>query len=379
MRDDFLLPTKVQLAERVSHRCSFPGCDQTTVGPSEESLTAVSRTGMACHISAAAPGKGARRYDSQMSSEKRSSIENGIWLCYTHGKMVDTDEVRFTVEMLERWREIAVLRAKWHQEHGLDTPLPSGYLTSRFKLAGELIEFTMIGGENEIIGQALHDCCVDELWSVDVSHAIRDMTVELARNAFMHGSATQCSLQIFNDRVEFISNGDDFDIYGLLDHPNARGGSFSLSSIYNNYYDLVILTQTRVGNLNKITFGRNINRASFSIAKPCLLDIGYYYRKEGGRLEIIEMLESEDLVECRSVYLALPEYVSPSDIYSLNRILVDEVAGRREKLDGKQLVFVVCLVSPPVRDLIAKLFPNCRVIETTRSDPKRSPWETEEL
>lgn len=60
--------------------------------------------GIAAHITAAAPGIGARRYDPSLTSNERSSIENGIWLCRSCDGMVDRDAVRFSVEMLKRIR-----------------------------------------------------------------------------------------------------------------------------------------------------------------------------------------------------------------------------------------------------------------------------------
>jgi hypothetical protein len=110
--DDFSQSTKRTLAERAGHRCSFPSCPQTTIGPSEESEESTSSVGMACHIAAASGGPGAKRFIAAMTSEERSSISNGIWMCYTHGKLIDTDETRYTIEMLRCWKQIAERRAR---------------------------------------------------------------------------------------------------------------------------------------------------------------------------------------------------------------------------------------------------------------------------
>ena len=59
-------------------------------------------TGVAAHICAAAPGPGARRYDPNMSSEERSHINNGIWLCVSCSVLIDRDEKRFTVDKLHQ-------------------------------------------------------------------------------------------------------------------------------------------------------------------------------------------------------------------------------------------------------------------------------------
>lgn len=58
--------------------------------------------GVAAHITAAAPGQGARRYDPTMSPEQRSEIDNGVWLCGSCSILVDRDEERFTVQELHR-------------------------------------------------------------------------------------------------------------------------------------------------------------------------------------------------------------------------------------------------------------------------------------
>jgi hypothetical protein len=58
--------------------------------------------GIASHITAAAPGPGARRYDPSLSPEERSGFDNGIWLCRGCDGIVDRDEVRFPVDTLHR-------------------------------------------------------------------------------------------------------------------------------------------------------------------------------------------------------------------------------------------------------------------------------------
>lgn len=112
VRDNFTAATKRKLAERAGFICSFPGCGQSTIGPSDESLEATANIGEACHIAAAASGPGARRYDDGMTSEQRRSIENGIWMCRTHAKLIDSDENSFTPDLLHNWKVLAEQNAK---------------------------------------------------------------------------------------------------------------------------------------------------------------------------------------------------------------------------------------------------------------------------
>lgn len=53
-RDDFNKRTRNDLALRASYLCSL--CKCSTVGPSDEGKNAVTMTGVAAHICAAAPG-----------------------------------------------------------------------------------------------------------------------------------------------------------------------------------------------------------------------------------------------------------------------------------------------------------------------------------
>jgi hypothetical protein len=100
MRDEFSKPTRTALALRAGYRCSFPGCKQLTVGPSDESQIAVAVVGQAAHISAAASGPGARRFDASMTHEQRSDISNAIWLCNNHAALIDRDDTTYTVASL---------------------------------------------------------------------------------------------------------------------------------------------------------------------------------------------------------------------------------------------------------------------------------------
>lgn len=99
-RDEFPKSVRTALALRANYRCSF--CGRATSGPSDESPAAVASIGVAAHIHAASPG--GKRYRLSMSSEERSSIENGIWLCATHGTLIDQDSEKFTATLIREMR-----------------------------------------------------------------------------------------------------------------------------------------------------------------------------------------------------------------------------------------------------------------------------------
>lgn len=108
-RDDFTKDTIRKAAGRVGYRCSFPNCPNATIGASMESPNKTSVTGVAAHICAAA--EGGPRYDQNMSVDERRSVENCIWLCQTHSKLIDTDVETYTVEKLHQWKADAELAA----------------------------------------------------------------------------------------------------------------------------------------------------------------------------------------------------------------------------------------------------------------------------
>ncbi len=104
MRDDFPRRTIETLAKRVGNRCSNPDCGQTTSGPHTEDAKAVN-IGVAAHITAASIG--GPRYDPSLTPKERQSIKNGIWLCQTCAKLVDSDESRYLVTLLRDWKKRA--------------------------------------------------------------------------------------------------------------------------------------------------------------------------------------------------------------------------------------------------------------------------------
>ncbi len=140
-RDEFAAKTKRDLAARAGHRCSFPECDHSTSGPGAESPHSTVNIGEACHIRAAASGPGARRYDSSMTSAERRSIDNGIWMCRTHAKLIDSDEATYTVEQLQQWKRQAETRAEHRMRRGSAFALLAGrrHLGIKIGILGALL------------------------------------------------------------------------------------------------------------------------------------------------------------------------------------------------------------------------------------------------
>ncbi len=102
-RDEFKIDVRRRAAQRVNYLCSCPSCRCLTISASKEGDDKYSSIGEAAHICAAAPG--GKRYDPTISEEQRKSIDNCIWLCKNHARLIDTDETKYTVELLKSWKK----------------------------------------------------------------------------------------------------------------------------------------------------------------------------------------------------------------------------------------------------------------------------------
>ena len=104
MRDDFPSKAKDSLGRRVGFLCSNPICGMSTVGPHSEPSSATN-LGVAAHITAASPN--GPRYDASLSEEARRAVDNGIWLCQSCAKLIDSDISRYSVDLLHQWKKHA--------------------------------------------------------------------------------------------------------------------------------------------------------------------------------------------------------------------------------------------------------------------------------
>jgi hypothetical protein len=103
-RQDFAIRIKDTLARRAGMRCSNPACCKLTSGPQSDPNKAIN-IGVAAHITAASMN--GPRYAISLSKRDRSSIANSIWLCQNCAKLIDNDELRYTVELIRNWKEQA--------------------------------------------------------------------------------------------------------------------------------------------------------------------------------------------------------------------------------------------------------------------------------
>lgn len=144
-RDEFSAKTKELAAKRVGYLCSHPDCRRNTVGASDEGNDRVCNVGVAAHICAAA--RGGKRYDPNMTSKQRSGIENCIWLCQTHAHLIDTDDNKYTVQLLREWKATAESYSKKLMESAVQPHGLGEKLTLQWRKNFMLDEWEMITGD----------------------------------------------------------------------------------------------------------------------------------------------------------------------------------------------------------------------------------------
>jgi len=344
--DDFTLETKRVLAKRVGYYCSFLGCESLTTGPSDESDNATSDTGMACHIAAASSGGSARRYNTNMTSATRKSAANGIWCCYTHGKLIDTDETRFSIKMLEDWKQIAETTARIMVEKGCSYQEARKHLAFR-DLIAETINVGSLDNDSQIIGELVKDCGVELSWGKDNAHVLRDLLIELTRNALSHGKATEVRLTVEDENITIYDNGAKFN--PKLGLSNGTGGTWAAAAMRKLEVDKIVW-------VHFYEFGQNVSRityigknANFGNITPCSLEVNRneIYR---GKFKI-KINET-----CDDIYIVIPLYLVYSDIAVLHMAMEDFDSK------GKTITLICRYVSSGVVEQAKRLLPHIQII-----------------
>lgn len=105
-KNDFSDKIKNKLFRNCGGICSNPNCRCFTSFSSDSEVGSTTLVGEACHIISCSKDGGKRRYP-EVSDEERQSYYNGIWLCVKCHKIIDSDEITYTVELLHKWKDDA--------------------------------------------------------------------------------------------------------------------------------------------------------------------------------------------------------------------------------------------------------------------------------
>ena len=156
MRAKFSKKTKRLVAERAGYTCSFPGCNQLTVGPAHDASKS-DTTGIAAHIYSAALSGGGPRGTGNLSEQELKSVQNAIWLCAHHANLIDKRLGRdYSADTLHCYKLLHETRIA-HELSGIHTPFgwvnkfsthSSPIFRSSFEI--ELAKLNLIVGGNSV-------------------------------------------------------------------------------------------------------------------------------------------------------------------------------------------------------------------------------------
>ena len=337
-RDEFSEPVRRELRERVAGLCSAPSCRKPTLGPSDTSSRGISDVGVAAHITAAASG--GPRYDRSLSRAQRASAINGIWLCHTHGRLVDNDYVRYSAELLRAWRRVAEERAARALE---GAPPLGGFFTNDAQLDHETLRVR--------ISDFLEDIGVAASFGRDLYLAVDRLLKEVALNAFEHAGAHSVGLSSSADEVLLSHVGTRFgwdDLRTSTSEVGHSGGRWSLDQLERAFSGEVVLSHTHDGRLSTWRIA-DLRGLADVPSDPCVVTM----RKAAG-------LRPEDLAafgDCERVHVFLEWNVMHSDA----RRLVLETIGPHVR--DEQLVIHGLRSGDPLRDALSEWFPNARIAD----------------
>ncbi len=91
---------KRRLMGMYSGKCGFPGCNERLVDYDSNSII-----GEVAHIKG--ESEKSARYDSTQDDNQRNSIDNLIFMCRKHHKIIDDNEDEFDTDILHRWKYLA--------------------------------------------------------------------------------------------------------------------------------------------------------------------------------------------------------------------------------------------------------------------------------
>lgn len=347
-RSNFSLDTRTQLAKRAGYYCCYPGCGKMTIGPSAECAHSTSITGMACHIVAATNGKSARRVNLNMNEDEISNISNGIWMCYSHGKLIDTDETTYSVETLKYWKKAGESAVKVMNETGCTYNEAYVKVMNKIKFRDDI---RIISSNNlESIGIMLSESNFNFLFTKSEMACVRDFLMEYALNAFTHGMATYVDLVINGLSIIIKDDGNKFDINNLINTTYGRGGKKSINNLISTLYERMIIDYVyRGSNELKIFFPNDY--ADISKMTNCYLNIGISdIMSNTFKYSIDE--------ECNDIFVCINGFMMISQAMNITYVIPELVKETRN------LHFIVdCkCISDGVIEEIKEQFPDARIM-----------------
>jgi hypothetical protein len=283
-----------------------------------------------------------------MHQDHRKSIDNGIWLCSKHHRIIDADEDRFTVELLRHWKLVAERRAQLRHELGSSDAVDPGALAS-VGLACCSAGLACLDNENQIIGDTLVQSCVAAVWGPQATRAVRDLSIELCRNAFVHGLASRFEIDITPTSVVLRDDGGQFDPTTLLRSAARSGGVGAVRALFSVRSFPIVISYERAAGLNLTT--TTLVRSSDLVREFTRCSVTLTHNDIAKRELSFHAIDS-----CGLVYVVFGEYCSLSDIY----LAVPHV---RRLMEDHEIVIILPDASDAARRILSGEVPEAVVLE----------------
>ncbi|MBY5971879.1 hypothetical protein KUV28_05960 [Ferrimonas balearica] len=284
-----------------------------------------------------------------MSEADLTSIENGIWMCYRHGKLIDADDCTYTPELLKEWRRLAERCSELR--HALGRELTPDDLAAE-AFATQTVGLTssdLVRG----IADVVRDSGMEIIWGKEPALAIRDAAIEIARNALTHGMATEVEITVTAHSVELLDDGAFFSLTDLEMAENPRGGAQSMLRLRSGAPN-VIVSYIRKDDRNVVKITSTQNLSKLLATHPCSTTLY-------GAPSSVEaaMTFIEERSECGTIFLRpLHGILSYSDLFSL------EAGLAARGLTERDIVLVMDAHSEGIRAFLEQKIPNVRLIES---------------
>ena len=337
LRDDFTAGVKRELMLRAGTRCSNPHCRKSTVGPSESARTGVAVVGAAAHITAAAPG--GPRYDRTLSEAEGRAYFNGIWACADHARLIDTDEFRYSTELLMAWKLRAEQLARWALE---------ARQLKRALFAHE-IEVTKINFREAIFNFTADIGLADFLGRTKARLTSR-VLAEVVLNALSHGNSLSACIRSTPHSISVLSRCPRFNWHQLRNAEFPGGGALSLEDLERAANNELSFSHQYLGKTNVWSVVDTLDRYGRRDKSPCTATI------EDLRASEVEDIERH-FEGCNEIHILVDnELVMLSDFRELVLLL------HGERLRRSRILFHGLDSDDPLCARLYRLFPNSKFI-----------------
>ncbi len=310
MRDNFDAKTKDIIAQRVGYRCSNPKCRKYTTGPQEDTRKALN-IGVAAHISGAS--KGGPRYDPQQTSKARRSSENGIWLCQNCAKLIDNDENKYNVSVLKEWRKFSEEEVR----HEIENSNSAKLYTDRI-----LIGFYSKAAPEQPLGRYIKD--------------IRNIT----------------DWQVILDEIKKVKeqiDGEPTSRKILVDQKSHLTIGFMVGYVFRGVSGIEIFVkqekdiwgmETPEDKVNRIKMKTKRKAKLFDKSRTAIAIIDINRVRMNTKRDVIDFVKTNKLSYSWMTMIELTSEISPQDVNSIVRELIEELAKLVKR--GARRILLFC-------------------------------------